>query len=70
MPFVRERIKAMLPADQRPTFWACCLNALPDWLLDVLAVAAARGIDAVQRKNGCKPSGQSAGTGFGVRARP
>lgn len=42
----RERIAALLPEDQAD-LWDWCLKSLRDDLLDVLAVAAAFGIDAV-----------------------
>lgn len=44
-----ERVKAMLPEDQ-DDLWEWCLNAEDPALLNVLAVAAAHGIDAVESK--------------------
>jgi ParB family chromosome partitioning protein len=46
----RERIAALLPEDQT-ALWSWCLNAGQAELLDVLAVAVAFGIDAVERKS-------------------
>jgi ParB family transcriptional regulator, chromosome partitioning protein len=46
----RERIAAMLPEDGT-ALWSWCLNAGQDELLDVLAVAVAFGIDAVESKS-------------------
>ena len=45
----RQRIAAMLPEDGA-ALWSWCLNAGQGKLLDVLAVAVAFGVDAVERK--------------------
>ena len=46
----RERVRAMLPKDQS-ALWDWCLNAGRETLLDVLAVAIAFGVDAVESRN-------------------
>ena len=45
-----KRIRDLLPSDHAE-LWSWCLNAGRDSLLDVLAVAAAQGIDAVESKH-------------------
>jgi len=46
----RERIRALLPEDDS-ALWDWCLTAERETLLDVLAVAVASGIDAVESRN-------------------
>jgi ParB family transcriptional regulator, chromosome partitioning protein len=46
----RERVRAILPEDES-ALWEWCLTAKRKTLLDVLAVAVACGIDAVESKN-------------------
>ena len=45
-----QRIRDLLPSDHAG-LWPWCLNAGRDSLLDVLAVAAAQGVDAVESKH-------------------
>ncbi|WP_095085307.1 ParB/RepB/Spo0J family partition protein [Mesorhizobium sophorae] len=56
----RDRIIALLPEDQAD-LWDWCLKALRDDLLDVLAVAAAHSIDAVESKADANRSGRAQG---------
>jgi ParB family transcriptional regulator, chromosome partitioning protein len=56
----RERIAAMLPEDQT-ALWSWCLNAGQGELLDVLAVAVAFGIDAVESKSDSNGGGREHG---------
>jgi ParB family chromosome partitioning protein len=56
----RERIGDILPGDQDDS-WDWCLNAGRDTLLDVLAVAAAQGIDAVESKSDANHRGKEQG---------
>jgi ParB family chromosome partitioning protein len=56
----RERIVAMLPEDEA-ALWSWCLNVGQDELLDVLAVAVAFGIDAVERKSDPNRGGKEHG---------
>ncbi len=52
----RERVRAMLPEDHS-ALWEWCLTAERETLLDVLAVAVASGIDAVESRNDPNPDG-------------
>jgi hypothetical protein len=56
----RERIAATLPEDGA-ALWSWCLNAGQTELLDVLAVAVAFGIDAVERKSDPNRGGKEHG---------
>jgi ParB family transcriptional regulator, chromosome partitioning protein len=56
----RERIAAMLPEDQT-ALWSWCLNAGHAELLDVLAVALAFGIDAVEKTSDPNRGGKEHG---------
>jgi ParB family transcriptional regulator, chromosome partitioning protein len=56
----RKRIAAMLPED-KTGLWSWCLNAGQAELLDVLAVAVAFGIDAVERKSDPNAGGKEHG---------
>jgi ParB family chromosome partitioning protein len=56
----RQRIEALLP-DDPAELWDWCLKALRDDLLDVLAVAAAHGIDAVVSKAEANHGGRMQG---------
>ena len=56
----RERIGDMLPG-RHDELWDWCLQADRDTLLDVLAVAVAHGIDAVQRKADTNQTGREHG---------
>jgi ParB family chromosome partitioning protein len=55
-----QRIRDMLPSDHAG-LWPWCLNAERDRLLDVLAVAAAQGIDAVESKHDANHRGSEEG---------
>jgi ParB family chromosome partitioning protein len=55
-----QRIRDMLPSDHA-RLWSWCLNAERDSLLDVLAVAAAQGIDAVESKHDANHRGSEEG---------
>jgi ParB family chromosome partitioning protein len=55
-----QRIRDMLPSDHAG-LWSWCLNAERDSLLDVLAVAAAQGIDAVESKHDANHRGSEEG---------